>query len=42
MIIFEGWNSQVHRGFRGKFDSRNVSRGNVSREIESNAAAAAE
>ena len=28
-----GWNSQVHRGFPGKFESSNVSRDNVSREI---------
>ena len=28
-----GWNSQAHREFTGKFESDNVSRGNVSREI---------
>ena len=29
----KGWNSHVHRGFPGKFESSNVSRDNVSREI---------
>ena len=32
-LNFEGWNSQTHRGFIGKFDPSNVSRDNVSREI---------
>ena len=29
----EGWNSHVRREFIGEFDSSNVRRGNVSREI---------
>ena len=33
MLICKGWNSQAHREFPGKFESSNVSRGNVSREI---------
>ena len=32
-VNLKGWNSQAHRGFPGKFESSNVSRGNVSREI---------
>ena len=32
-VDFKGWNSQAQRGFPGKFDSSNVSRDNVSREI---------
>ena len=32
-LNFKGWNSQAHRGFPGKFESSNVIRGNVSREI---------
>ena len=32
-LKFKGWNSQAHREFPGKFDSSNVSRDNVSREI---------
>ena len=32
-LNLKGWNSQVHRGFPRKFESSNVSRGNVSREI---------
>ena len=32
-INLKGWNSQAHRGFPGKFESSNVSRDNVSREI---------
>ena len=31
--MFEGWNSQAHREFPGKFESRNLSRDNLSREI---------
>ena len=30
---FEGWNSQARRGFTGKFDSSDVRRDNVNREI---------
>ena len=29
----KGWNSQAHREFPGKFESRNLSRDNLSREI---------
>ena len=32
-LNFKGWNSQAHRQFPGEFESSNVSRGNVSREI---------
>ena len=32
-LDFKGWNSQAHREFPGKFESSNVSRDNVSREI---------
>ena len=32
-IIFKGWNSHVHGEFPGKFESSNVRRDNVSREI---------
>ena len=32
-LNLKGWNSQAYRGFPGKFDSSNVSRDNVSREI---------
>ena len=32
-INSKGWNSHVHRGFPGKFESSNLSRDNVSREI---------
>ena len=31
--IFKGWNSHVDREFLGKFESTNVSRDNLSREI---------
>ena len=31
-LHLKGWNSHVHRGFPGKFESSNVSRDNVSRE----------
>ena len=30
---FQGWNSQAHRGFPGKFESSHLSRDNVRREI---------
>ena len=30
---FKGWNSQAHSGSPGMFDSSNISRDNVSREI---------
>ena len=33
MFSSKGWNSQAHRGFPGKFESSNVSRDNVTREI---------
>ena len=29
----KGWNSQIHRGFPGSFDSTHLSRDNLSREI---------
>ena len=29
----KGWNSKAHEGFPGKFESTNLSRDNVSREI---------
>ena len=32
-LKFTGWNSQAHRGFTGQFESSNVSRNNISREI---------
>ena len=32
-LDYEGWSSQAHRGFPGRFDSSNVSRRNVSRRI---------
>ena len=32
-LNLDGWNSHVHRGFPGKFESSNVSRDNISREI---------
>ena len=31
--MFKGWDSHVHRTIPGKFESSNVSRDNVSREI---------
>ena len=31
--MFKGWNAHVHREYPGKFESRNLSRGNLSREI---------
>ena len=33
VLILKKWNSQVHRGFPGNFESSNVSRCNVSRRI---------
>ena len=33
ILIVRGWNSQAHRKFPGKFESNNLSRDNVSREI---------
>ena len=35
-INTKGWNSQAPRGFPGKFESSNVSRDNISREIGRN------
>ena len=35
-LNLKGWNSHAHRGFPGKFESSNVSRDNVSREIGCN------
>ena len=32
-LNFKGWNSQVHREFPRKFESSNLSRDNLSREI---------
>ena len=32
-LNIKGWNSHVHRGFPGKFETSNLSRDNVSREI---------
>ena len=32
-LNLKGWTSHVHRGFHSKFESSNVSRDNVSREI---------
>ena len=32
-LDLKGWNSSVHRGFPRKFESSNVSRDDVSREI---------
>ena len=32
-LDFKGWNSQAHREFPGKFESSNVGRHNVTREI---------
>ena len=37
--MFKGWNSHVHRGLPGRFESSNVSRDNVSREIRRRGAA---
>ena len=31
--MFKGWNPQAHRELPGKFESSNLSRDNVSREI---------
>ena len=31
--MFKGWNSHVHGEFPGKFESSNLSRDNLSREI---------
>ena len=36
VLTYKGWNAHVHRGFRVKFDSSNVSRRHVSRRIEGN------
>ena len=33
LFYSKGWNSQVHRGFPAKFESSNLSRDNLSREI---------
>ena len=33
ILNLKGWNSHVHGGFTGKFESSNVSRDNLSREI---------
>ena len=33
ILMFKGRNSQAHREFPGKFESSNVSRGNISGEI---------
>ena len=33
ILVLRGWNPPVHRGFPGKFESSNLSRENVSREI---------
>ena len=33
ILTFKGRNSQAYRGFSGKFESRNLSRDNPSREI---------
>ena len=33
ILIQRGWSYHVHRGFPGKFESSNLSRDNVSREI---------
>ena len=32
-LNLKGWNSHVHRKFTGRFESSNVSRDNVSREM---------
>ena len=32
-LDFKGWNSQAHGEFPGEFDSSNLSRDNISREI---------
>ena len=32
-LNLKGWDSHVHRGFPGRFESSNISRDNVSREI---------
>ena len=32
ILISKGWKSQAHREFPGKFESRNLSRDNLSRE----------
>ena len=32
-LDFEGWNSQAHRAFPGSFESRNLSRDNLSWEV---------
>ena len=33
LMVIKGWNSQAHRESPGKFESRNLSRDNLSREI---------
>ena len=33
ILNFKGWNSKAHRDFPGKFESINLSRDNLSREI---------
>ena len=33
-LHFKGWNSHVHKGFSGSFESANLSRYNLSREIQ--------
>ena len=34
ILIFEGWNARVHRELPGRFESANLSRDTLSREIE--------